>query len=107
MSELMSARFSAEKKQLVFNLEHEAWVSFVSGKTKGELFLPLTDAWRAKIFVHGWKMKAEVLTFEVHVIDKKTNAFMKVRPLSTTVRMTAIRPFERADKHIVLFCKMN
>lgn len=105
MSELMSASLSLQNKRLVFRLEHDAWVAFVSDKTKGELYLPLSPAWRAKIFQQGWIMKNELRSFEVWVVDKRTKAEVKRRPITTTVRWTAIRPFERADKHIVLITK--
>lgn len=91
--------------ELEFVLTPEAWDAFVGGRTNYELYLPKTDAWSERIFATGWNLKAELCRKTVPVRRKGGSGVICVKLLSSTVRMMPLHPYERTDKHIVLYTK--
>ena len=99
------AKFNPQTKTIVFSLAPFIYDAYKKGKTCKEMFLPYTDAWKDRVFSEGWKMRPELKNYQVQIFNKATGATLNTQCWGTAVRMAPIRPFERADKHIVLFLR--
>ena len=78
---------------------------YKNGKTCKEMSLPYNEVWTDRVFSEGWQMNPELKGFKIQIFNKISGATINTQCWGTTVRMAPIRPFERADKHIVLFLR--
>jgi hypothetical protein len=99
------AKYSAEKKTLVFSVDPYIYDAYKKGKTCKEMYLPHNELWTERVLSEGWSMNPGFKSFKIQIFNKATGATINTSCWSLTVRMAPIRPFERADKHIVLFLR--
>lgn len=99
------AKYSAEKKTLVFSVDPCIYDAYKNGKTCKEMYLPYNEVWTERVLSEGWSMNPGFKGFKIQIFNKATGATINTSCWSLTVRMAPIRPFERADKHIVLFLR--
>lgn len=99
------AKYSAEKKTLVFSVDPCIYDAYKKGKTCKEMYLPYNEIWAYRVLSEGWSMNPGFKSFKIQIFNKATGATINTSCWSLTVRMAPIRPFERADKHIVLFLR--
>jgi len=98
------ARIDDDKKRLSFSLTNECYAAFVAGKTHNELYLPLTERWKRRLFDTGWHLRQSLLDYEVEVRNKEEESTAR-RIIGGSVRMVPLRPFENGGRHIVVYLR--
>lgn len=100
-------RIGDSDRKIEVRLSNALSDAYVAGKTRYEIYLPKTEAWSRKLFEKGWMLKPNLYAYDIVVTNSSRKVAAKARLTGATVRYVPIRAFERADKHIVLYTKIN
>lgn len=101
----ITAHLSQKEKSIVFSVSEAFFQAFVSGRMNNEIYVPLNDSWKRKLFEEGWRLKPEIRQYAIRIVNRSTKCSETRRCWSATVRMVPIRALERADRHIVLYLR--
>lgn len=102
----ISAKISTEEGVFIeFTLDGDVFQAYRRGKMANEMFLPLNELWKGRVFSEGWKLKPELKLKAVKIKDRKTGSILVAKIWGSAVRFAPIREYERSDKHIVLYLK--
>lgn len=97
------ARIDDERRRITFSLSKECFLAFVAGKTHNELYLPLTENWKRRLFDQGWHLRRSLLDYEVEVKHQASGTTLRKKLTGGSVRMVPLRPFENGGRHIVVY----
>lgn len=96
------AVFEEDNKRIIFHLSDEVFWAFKKGYTHNEMYVPCSDLWKRRLLAGAFMgLAREVRDFDIIIANGGTPR-LKAQAYHAEIRRTALRPYERAGKHIVL-----